>query len=315
MPAAKKSTTKKDEAKAKRPEFSMPEEEQIEDLVTNAPPITQVFGEDEDPDDPEFVKSPDDSASSAKFVSKSGPDKGSSLDEVLASATRSTKLVRNHDAMVDEEEVVPLKTEVEELEEEDSNLDDIVLDEEPENEALPPQKPKVITPPVKSNSGSARGMSLFTLGLVIFSLIFGASGWALYFKTKFYDPSLTPPEAQEETTPEVTGPTQAPTPTPPAKSDIKIEVLNGSGVAGAAGKVKTYLEEKGYTVTNTGNADKSSYTTTQLIVAPGFTDTAELLISDLSAEYDTASISGELEAEDAETLSARIILGKDWFSN
>ncbi|MBI4058883.1 LytR C-terminal domain-containing protein [Candidatus Microgenomates bacterium] len=47
-----------------------------------------------------------------------------------------------------------------------------------------------------------------------------------------------------------------PSPTPAmAKEDVKIQVLNGTGVAGEAGKAKDKLTAAGYTNVETGNAD------------------------------------------------------------
>ncbi len=37
-------------------------------------------------------------------------------------------------------------------------------------------------------------------------------------------------------------------------SPIRIEILNGCGVAGVAGRVRVYLRERGYDVLSTGNA-------------------------------------------------------------
>jgi len=57
------------------------------------------------------------------------------------------------------------------------------------------------------------------------------------------------------------------TPTPKiAKKDLKISVLNGSGIAGLAGKAKTFLEGLGYQVVNTGNAEVFTYETTEVSV-------------------------------------------------
>lgn len=63
-------------------------------------------------------------------------------------------------------------------------------------------------------------------------------------------------------------PTVAPTEEPlPTEEEVdlkayKIQVLNGTEVAGEAGKLKTALEKAGYEVAGTGNADKTTYTKT-----------------------------------------------------
>jgi len=43
-----------------------------------------------------------------------------------------------------------------------------------------------------------------------------------------------------------------------------IAILNGSGITGQAGQFKTLLEEKGYVVESTANADKENYTEVQI---------------------------------------------------
>jgi hypothetical protein len=63
-------------------------------------------------------------------------------------------------------------------------------------------------------------------------------------------------------TPEVTA-TATPTATI-KRSDLKVQVLNGTNTAGLAGKAKTYLGGLGYKDVAAGNADKSDYTQTQI---------------------------------------------------
>ncbi|GIW63798.1 MAG: hypothetical protein KatS3mg091_600 [Patescibacteria group bacterium] len=71
---------------------------------------------------------------------------------------------------------------------------------------------------------------------------------------------------QPTATPQPTAvPTNTPTPTPSInKEEINIKILNGSGVRGQAGKLQTYLEEKGYSQIITGNADNFDYTKTEI---------------------------------------------------
>jgi hypothetical protein len=158
----------------------------------------------------------------------------------------------------------------------------------------------------ETRSGSS---SLFTTGIIIFSLIFGLAGWTLYFNTKFnFIPAPSLPSDQAGLVEDVT-PTPEVSPTPiNNRAEITLEVLNGSGVAGMAARTAERLEALGYSVIGTGNADRSNYTETQILVAPEF-DTAELLLSDLTREFDSASVSGELQDS---TASARIIVGRDW---
>lgn len=106
-------------------------------------------------------------------------------------------------------------------------------------------------------------------------------------------------------------PTAAPTPTPaPAVSreDITIEVLNGGGTPGAAGRMQSFLEEKGYTVASTGNTEEYTYETTEILVKPEKEAYLAILQEDLQGDYTLGTVSATLE-EDASS-DVRIIVGE-----
>lgn len=84
----------------------------------------------------------------------------------------------------------------------------------------------------------------------------------------FYQKEVNTIDAENTPTPVAT-PEVSVTPTPTTKAEEKIDVsefdiaiLNGSGIAGEAGKVKTLLEDAGFSVTSTGNAPTYDYTKT-----------------------------------------------------
>lgn len=111
----------------------------------------------------------------------------------------------------------------------------------------------------------------------------------------------------------VINPTSLPEPTPTNKpvfdkSDWSLEILNGSGVTGAAKKIAERLQTFGYPVVKTGNADKDNYSQTQIFIKKSLQDRAELIIADLKDIIKIASVAGELQDS---TASARIIIGKD----
>jgi LCP family protein required for cell wall assembly len=56
--------------------------------------------------------------------------------------------------------------------------------------------------------------------------------------------------------------------TGPRPSQVSVEVLNGNGVAGAADQAAVALGERGYPVTNGGNADNFKYFKTKIIYDP-----------------------------------------------
>jgi hypothetical protein len=77
---------------------------------------------------------------------------------------------------------------------------------------------------------------------------------------------------------------------PTLKRDgLKVQVLNGSGVSGAAGKAKTLLEGLGYVSVETGNASSSSVETTEVAVKETAKEYLELIIKDLSKEYEATA--------------------------
>jgi LytR cell envelope-related transcriptional attenuator len=91
------------------------------------------------------------------------------------------------------------------------------------------------------------------------------------------------------------------------KSDITFEVLNGSGVAGTAGKAASTLVELGYTIGKTGNAEKR-YTKSEVTIAASVKDDGvAMLLADLEKAFSITSSSGVLQDS---TFSARLIIGK-----
>lgn len=93
------------------------------------------------------------------------------------------------------------------------------------------------------------------------------------------------------------------------KSEWVFEVLNGSGVAGRAGKAAQKLESLGYIVIEIDNADKQTYTLTEVSVIKDKLDQAEILLEDLQTKFPSATLSGEFATDS--TASARIIIGSE----
>lgn len=106
-------------------------------------------------------------------------------------------------------------------------------------------------------------------------------------------------------------PTVAPTPSPVTvvRSDIKVRVINGGGTPGAGSKMKTFLEEKGYSVVNVSNADEYTYTQTEISVKSGKTDYKQLLADDLKADYTLGTASAQVE--ESASYDAEVIVGKE----
>lgn len=72
------------------------------------------------------------------------------------------------------------------------------------------------------------------------------------------------------------------------RETVKLQVLNGSGVSGLAGKAKTYLESLGYKDVITGNASVSNLTETTISVKESKKDLVENIRTDLAKNYKVA---------------------------
>lgn len=131
----------------------------------------------------------------------------------------------------------------------------------------------------------------------------------------------TPTESVETPTPEES-PTDSPTATPtgakttPAptlsggldRSDLSIEIQNGSGVAGAATKMSDKLKALGYDISSTGNADNFDYEETIIQVTSAKKAYLDILEKDLSDDYTIESATADLTGPDADAI---IIIGKE----
>jgi len=103
--------------------------------------------------------------------------------------------------------------------------------------------------------------------------------------------------------------TSTPSPTPSIeRSDLTVQVLNGSGVSGAAGVAKDYLEGLGYEDVETGNASLYDYEETEVSIKEDVEEYLDMIIEDLSDEYEVATDSGVLD-EDGD-FDVEIIIGK-----
>ena len=107
-----------------------------------------------------------------------------------------------------------------------------------------------------------------------------------------YQRAMSKKETDPVPATEVAEPTEAPeaTPTPElARADLKIQVLNGSGVAGTAGEAQEFLEGLGYEDVATSNADNYDYEETEISIKEDKETYLEMLTDDLSEEYTLAA--------------------------
>lgn len=188
----------------------------------------------------------------------------------------SENVEENKDEEVDDEER-------EEVEEEKKRVVESKNKEEKETEGLRDEGRSTFSAAefglVERKNNKSKNLILF---LVVFLLVAILSALFYLFATgvlKF---------EQKDSEQEV-APTEAPTPTPVAaefdRAELSVQVLNGSGVSGAAGVMETFLADAGYENIEIGNADGSDFENITIQIKKEFEDFAELISEDLSDEY------------------------------
>ncbi len=106
----------------------------------------------------------------------------------------------------------------------------------------------------------------------------------------------------------------SPSPSPQAsdteinRDEMKLQVLNGSGVTGAAGKLAKILDTAGFTDIKTGNADNFDVKGVKIQVKDGETEVGKMIEEDLTDDYEDIVIKETLD-EDSD-FDAVITLGK-----
>lgn len=129
------------------------------------------------------------------------------------------------------------------------------------------------------------------LGAVLILLLI-VGGFFYYQSTK-----KTEDTTEAEIT-EVVEPTATPTPEEVAKDAYKIEIQNGSGIAGEAGRAKTLLEDAEFTVESTANADNYDYEKTEIQAGPDVSQTwLDELKSELEKKYSVKSSVGDIGSD------------------
>lgn len=154
-------------------------------------------------------------------------------------------------------------------------------------------------------NGSKKPLMVWAIVTIIVAILTGSILFAANKKgsmpSLFVRPTPTPTPA----------PTSTPTPTPATidKSSFEIKVLNGGGAAGAAGKMKSFLEDKGYKVSGTGNTPDYTYDTTEIHGKPTMTDAIANLKVDLKDSYTIGTVAADLDA--SASADIQVIVGKE----
>ncbi|MCS6956661.1 MAG: LytR C-terminal domain-containing protein [Patescibacteria group bacterium] len=155
---------------------------------------------------------------------------------------------------------------------------------------------------IKTNGSSKKEIFLFAFSfLVSFGLFILISNLKNLKNPSFFakiTPTITP------------SPIPSPTPTPSfKKEDLKIQVLNGSGVAGKASEMKKILKDKGYGDIVTGNADNFDYKITEIQTKKSKSQASEMIKQDLK---DYISSFKETLLDENKAPDVIIIFGSDF---
>lgn len=168
------------------------------------------------------------------------------------------------------------------------------------------QNQKEIPPPAGDENNTKPQILLWAILVIVAAITIGIG--LLVFTNKPKESIIPITQAPTAAITETAVPTPIPT-TELTRTDITIEVLNGGGVVGAAGKMKALLTDKGYDVKNVSNAKKYDYTMTEILVKSDKEQALKLLEEDLSENYTIGSSSATLDAESP--YDAQVIVGKE----
>lgn len=99
------------------------------------------------------------------------------------------------------------------------------------------------------------------------------------------------------------------TPKEIVKADLKLNVRNGSGVAGAALRGESFLKNLGYSVVSSGNAENFNYKGLTIRVKNSKKEYLEILEKDLKTNYFNLSSSSS-DLEEDSSFDALVIIGR-----
>lgn len=219
-----------------------------------------------------------------------------------------------------QEEDLSEKTDEPEVEAEDKEEDKTRVKEDASPESEPDKqkstveeiftkKEPLVMPEISihSTGSSKRNMFLWALTMIVITVAIGggliifSGGGSGGVSGIVLQPTSTP-------TPTLT---PSPTPVPVAvnKDELEVQILNGGGVAGAATKMKTFLEEKGYTVSEVGNAEEYTYEQTEVHVKKSVSGNLPEIKKELEEAYTVGAAAEDLP--DDSKYDVRVIVGKE----
>lgn len=154
---------------------------------------------------------------------------------------------------------------------------------------------------------NTKGIILWAITMIAVAL--GVGGGLVLFTSRN---TQTTPVAVTTPTPTAGAqivPTATPTPVVVDKKEITIQVLNGGGVAGAGSRMKSFLEELGYTVVEAKNADAYTYETTDIIIKSSKAEALDTIKKDIAESYEVGET--EITLPESTAYDVRVIVGEN----
>lgn len=152
---------------------------------------------------------------------------------------------------------------------------------------------------------------LFLIFILVFLLVIAALA-GLYFLGANKNSNLLQSGTATPSPTIVTAPIPTATPVitqpPIERSELTVSILNGSGTAGAARGISSYLNGLGYTIGPIGNADNFSYTGLTIHVKQARSAYLKQLEDDLKKYNPGSSVSASVD--DSIATEAEVIVGK-----
>lgn len=264
----------------------MPDNKTKKESHEEAPKIVEVYGDDELQEQKKALKEKVEDEVTVK-----APSRPSMVVEKVEEELDKEEKMDDKGGMKTEVVVEDIQSVVEEKQKEPMKIVEKSQDDKAFEEEIGHQKRAV------------RGV--FGIGVIIFLLIFGLTGWAFYLKTVWLPSETTSEVLVAEATPLPTS-TPQPTLAPLNREEISLEILNGSGVPGLAGKTATMFEDLGYSVPEVGNGN--TVASTEVYVQEELEERLSLLMDDLLENLNVSSVAGYLDEDDEVT--ARVVLGE-----
>ena len=167
------------------------------------------------------------------------------------------------------------------------------------------------TTSTKPSGGKGKFVALFLAILIIGAL----GGGIYYYRANVEQSGQTENQSKEESTEAQTGTpeeTTAPTPTTVAVdfSKYKVQILNGGGVAGEAGKAQGYLEAVGFKSFKTGNASTFTYTDTEVSLKKDTPDEVFAQVKTALEKYYTGVVKTDKALPDSSEFDLQVTVGK-----